>query len=319
MNHRRTPLTVAALIAARRDALRLDWEDTPADSERVLPEPGGEPERAPLVGVFNPIRPSPIQVLGSPELTWLAGLGRNSRRDTLSALTSPPCLAVLIADALSPPADLLALARERGIGVVRSPASSLAIVNKLLEAAGDLEAERITLHGVFMEVLGTGVLLTGDCGVGKSELALELISRGHRLIADDAPEFLRVGPDQLLGRCPHVLAGFLEVRGLGILDIRAMYGDSAIKPTKYLRLILSLVTLSNDELRDIDRLQGTRRVGVILGVSVPEITLPVAPGRSLAVLIEAAVRDHILRARGIAADEVLAERQREQMARPEPV
>ncbi|HEY4731712.1 MAG TPA: HPr(Ser) kinase/phosphatase, partial [Gammaproteobacteria bacterium] len=134
-----------------------------------------------------------------------------------------------------------------------------------------------------------------------SELALELITRGHRLIADDAPEFSRISPDALNGVCPSALSGFLEVRGLGILNIRSMFGDSAIKQNRNLRLIVHLQHMGDEELRKIDRLQGSRQSVTILEVEVPRIILPVAPGRNLAVLVEGAVRDHILHLKGYSA------------------
>ena len=155
-------------------------------------------------------------------------------------------------------------------------------------------SEKEVVHGVFMEVLGTGVLITGESSVGKSELALALISRGHRLIADDAPEFTRTGPDILEGRSPSVLKDFMEVRGLGVLNIRDMYGDNALKLHKYLKLIAHLKRLSEKEYAQLDRLQGERKTRTILGIEIPQILIPVAPGRNIEVLVEAAVRNHIL-------------------------
>ena len=155
-------------------------------------------------------------------------------------------------------------------------------------------SEKEVVHGVFMEVLGTGVLITGESSVGKSELALALISRGHRLIADDAPEFTRTGPDILDGRSPSVLKDFMEVRGLGVLNIRDMYGDNALKLNKYLRLIVHLKRLNEKEYAQLDRLQGERKTRSILGIDIPQILIPVAPGRNIEVLVEAAVRNHIL-------------------------
>lgn len=165
------------------------------------------------------------------------------------------------------------------------------------------------IHGVFMEIFGVGVLLTGEPAVGKSELALELISRGHRLVADDAPEFTRLDPGELEGRCPPMLRDFLEVRGLGILDIRAMFGEAAIKGDKRLELILHLVRPDDPGLPAPDRLGGSRRTREILDLPIPEITLPVAAGHNLAVLVETACRDHLLRMKGYAADEVFSQRQ----------
>ncbi|HDN27722.1 MAG TPA: HPr(Ser) kinase/phosphatase, partial [Thioploca sp.] len=170
-----------------------------------------------------------------------------------------------------------------------------------------------TLHGVFMDVLGMGVLIMGDSGTGKSELALELVSRGHRLIADDAPEFSKIGPQIISGASPFGMNAFLEVRGLGILNVQALFGDSAIKKDKYLRLIVQLEQMTPERLQNIDRLQGDYRVRHILGVDIQEIGLPVAPGRNLAVLLECAVRNHSLKVQGYNAADEFCELQRQAM------
>lgn len=164
------------------------------------------------------------------------------------------------------------------------------------------------MHGVFIDVLGTGVLLRGVAGVGKSELALGLINRSHRLVADDTVILERESKDKLIGHCPDVLQDFLEVRGLGILNIRAMFGDTAIKDRKTLQLIVNVITISSEELHNIDRLHGLHREQDILGITIPEVSIPVAPGRNLAVLIEAAVRNHVLKMTGYSAEEEFKKR-----------
>ena len=304
------PVTAGALADAHRRTLKLEWVAGKAGRTRQFPPltPGEDPP--PLIVAMNLMRPAAVQVLGQPENDYLNSLEEIFRQDTFERLIACSPVAIIVGDSLDPDPFLVELADSTNTPLLRSPYNYERLNNDLRASLGLLAATKQTLHGVFMEVMGMGVLLTGDCGVGKSELALELVSRGHRLIADDAPEFTRAGPDQLIGRCPDILRDFLEVRGLGILNIRELFGDSVVKPSKYLRLIIDLICLSNDQLRDIDRLQGTRRERIIQGIRVAEITLPVAPGRSLAVIIEAAVRDHMLRLKGIAADEQLATRQR---------
>jgi len=154
--------------------------------------------------------------------------------------------------------------------------------------------QKITLHGVFMEVMQLGVLLSGESGVGKSELALELLNRGHRLIADDAPEFVRLATTGLQGECPEALRDFLEVRGLGVINIRAMFGGNAIVPRAELRFVLHLESMDGERLAAVDRLRPSRDSMIILDQEIPRITLPVAPGRNLAILAETAVRSHLL-------------------------
>lgn len=168
-------------------------------------------------------------------------------------------------------------------------------------------------HGVFLDVLGIGVLLTGASGIGKSEIALGLVNRGHRLIADDAVHLLFAGNDTLLGKCPPLLQDYLEVRGLGILNIRVMFGDTAIREQKRLQLIVNLMSFTDDELRNIDRLHGMYRNCSLLGVDIPEVTIPVGPGRNLAVLVEGAVRNQVLKNTGYYASEEFISRQKEIM------
>src|SRR5690606_5808229 len=175
-------------------------------------------------------------------------------------------------------------------------------------------APTTTMHGVFMEVYSIGVLITGDAGSGKSELALELITRGHRLIADDAPQFTLIAPDVIDGTCPELLQDCLEVRGLGILNVREMFGDTAIKRNKYLRLVVHLQRLDgNINEQTIDRLRGDASSRQLLDVEVPMLTIPVAPGRNIAVLVEAAARNHILRLKGYDPAQTFIDRQAHQI------
>lgn len=157
-----------------------------------------------------------------------------------------------------------------------------------------MSEEKITLHGVFMEVMQLGVLLAGASGVGKSESALELLYRGHRLIADDAPEFSQAAAGAVEGRCPEILRDFLEVRGLGVINVRAMFGDTAVAPRAELSIILQLQAMGGARLAGVDRLRASRDTVVVLEKEVPRITLPVAPGRNLAILVETAVRSQRL-------------------------
>jgi HPr kinase/phosphorylase len=172
--------------------------------------------------------------------------------------------------------------------------------------------EITTLHGVMLDVLEVGVLITGDSSIGKSELALELISRGHGLVADDVVELQQIGPDTIQSRCPPMLRDFLEVRGLGVLNIRSIFGETAVRPRKALRLIVQLEPYEAG-IEPKDRLATRAGTQDILGVEIPTVTLAVAPGRNLAVLVEAAVRNHILITRGINSTAEFIKRQEEAM------
>lgn len=192
--------------------------------------------------------------------------------------------------------------------MLTATASSPRVVGELLHALARIAGERASVHGVFIELMGVGVLLTGVAGVGKSELALELVSRGHRLIADDAPEFSLVAPDTVEGSCPAALRDFMEVRGLGIVNVRKLFGDSAVKPRRTLRLVISLELMDDRKFTPEERLEGVRRTRSILDVPIPEIALPVGPGHNMAVLVESAVRNFILWMKGYDAAEDFASR-----------
>lgn len=263
-----------------------------------------------LVGYLNLIHPHQIQVMGSMELKYIEGLRDISRQDAIKQLFDHNPACIIIADDGIVPTFLKRKCNENSIPLFKSSLSSNKITESLHYYLTTLFADVLTMHGVYMEVHAIGVLITGPSGVGKSEVALELITRGHRLVADDAPQFSRIAPDIIDGTCPTALQDFLEVRGLGIINVRELFGDSAIKTNKYLRLIIRLEPLDKKNLVQIDRLVGSYRTQRVLDLEIPEITLPVAPGRNLAVLLECAARNHMLRMSGYNASEEFSERQK---------
>jgi len=194
------------------------------------------------------------------------------------------------------------MAEVVGIPVFASPLAAAEVIDLLRIYLTKALAPHCTLHGVFMDVLGMGVLIAGESGVGKSELGLELISRGHGLVADDVVEFARVAPDSIEGRCPALLANLLEVRGLGLLDIKAIFGETAVRRRMKLKLIVELRRLAANEV--MERLPLAGATEEVLGVPVFKVVIPVAAGRNLAVLLEAAVRNTILKLRGIHGGQV---------------
>lgn len=263
-----------------------------------------------LIGYLNLIHPHQIQVVGEVELNYIEGLRDITRHDAVKQLfkNNPAC--IIITDGKRVPAFLKRKCNEKNVPLFTSSVSSTPLADSLHYYLANLFADLITLHGVFMEVMSIGVLITGPSGIGKSELALELITRGHRLIADDAPQFSRITPDIVNGICPEPLRDFLEVRGLGIINVRKLYGDTAIKNNKYLRLIVRLEPMSKEQMLKLDRLEGSYRMREILSVEIPEITLPVAPGRNLAILLECAARNHGLRMGGYnASDDFINQQQ----------
>jgi HPr kinase/phosphorylase len=280
------------------ERLVLRWLAGQAGGDRVL-ERGEHLSRRPsLAGYLNVIHPNKVQIVGSAELAWLDGLDARTRWEILQKVMESRPLAMVITQDQSCPADLRDAADESGTPLWVSPKRGYELLNLLQYHLARALAPRVTMHGVFMEIYSVGVLITGDSGLGKSELALELISRGHRLVADDAPEFTQIAPDVLDGTCPELLQDLLEVRGLGVMNIRQMFGDTAVKKNKYLRLIVNLVRAPEPSTEAMARITGESKARQVLDLEVPVIELPVAAGRNLAVLTEAAVRLHLLRSKG---------------------
>ena len=309
-------LEIQSLYKALQEKLGLVWLSGEQYKEKPVHTSSETSQEVSLVGHLNLIIQHRVQVLGHKELEYLDSLKKNSRKDAISQLFSEPTTLVVISKGLPPPTDLEAAAVASQTPLLSSELPSQEVIENLQHYLTNYFADKITLHGVFMEVLGTGVLITGDSSIGKSELALELLTRGHRLIADDATEFSRLAPDTLLGTCPEMLRDFLEVRGLGILNVRAMFGASAIKQHRNLRLIVVLQDI--EDAIQMDRLHGSRQIRKIQEVNIPEITLPVGPGRNLAVLLEVAVRNHILNAKGYDASQAFIERQKRRLENGRP-
>ena len=300
-------LTIRELLAQLGTELALEWDGKGGDI-KIQQDPAESP-RQPLVGPFNMIRPNRIQIVGPPEQKHLLELNQSEYRHCLESLFATQPAAIIFTDNLQPLPECRANALESGTPLLFTPRPDYLVLEQLQAYFGRLPEESTTVHGVFMEVLGKGVLLSGDPSIGKSELALDLISRGHRLIADDAAEFTRVNSNTLSGHCPAVLQDFLEVRGLGLINVRAMFGNSAIKPSKFLHLIIDLERLDETDMKQIDRLSGCCSCGTILGIEVPRTLLPVAPGRNLSILVETAVRQHLLKSDGYDAAEDFIQRQ----------
>jgi HPr kinase/phosphorylase len=311
-------ITAKQLYDAFQRRLELQWLNRSSSKTVPLtPLPSDSSNRS-LIGHLNFIHPHRIQVLGRSEMAYLDGLGKNSLNDALKQLFTTETAMVIIADGEKAAPSISRYAEQTDTPLLSSSHNSHRVINDIGFHLRSLIADTQVVHGVFMDVLGIGVLLTGESAIGKSELALELVTRGHRLIADDAPLFVRIAPGTLLGHCPEVLQNFLEVRGLGVLNVRAMFGDVAVKQNMQLHLIVNLTPIALEQLQQLDRLKGTRRKRQILEVEVAEVDLPVAPGRNLAVLVEAAARNHILYTNGYDSAQDFIRRQRKLMHHENP-
>ena len=304
---------VTQLHDDNREALALAWVAGREGSTAVRRDAAAS---AALIGHLNLLHPNSIQILGAYEAAILAGYGAAQRADFSDKLFSATPTAVILADGLAVPEELLAGAMRTHTPLFTSPATAARVIEKLSRYLAKALADTTSRHGVFMDVLGLGVLITGDSGVGKSELALELISRGHGLVADDIVEISRVAAGALEGRCPPLLKDFLEVRGLGLLNIRTIFGETAVRPKMKLKLIAHLEKPLPGGQRDTaERLPLSELAEDILEVTVRKVVIPVAAGRNLAVLLEAAVRNYILQLRGIDSTAEFFARQKQAMER----
>lgn len=304
-------ISVAELFRAAAEQLQLVWlAGKKGGDKRLTADTIQKPSLA-LIGHLNFVHPNRVQVLGCAEMDYLRSLPPEGLLHAVEHLFSTELAAVVVANGEKTPEPLLAAAERTGTPLFASPEQSPLLMRVLSHLMTQALAPSTLLHGVFLEVSGLGVLITGDPAVGKSELALELISRGHRLVADDAVEVFAISPDTLEGRCPELLQDFMEVRGLGVLNIRRLFGETAVKHKKNLKLIIHLTPV--ERWQQVDRLDMRAESLHLLGVPVPEVRIPVAVGRNLAVLVEVAVRNHILKLRGFNSAEEFSERQRQAM------
>ncbi len=303
--------SVATLFEANQERLALHHlcgnllRLVVADSGRVWP--------ADLVGHLNLIHPERIQVLGLEEIGWAQRQPADKVRHHVQEISAATPPAMVVADGCPVPEVILDACQSRDIALFSTPREAASVIDTLRAQLSRTLGEHTSVHGVFMDVLGLGVLITGDSGVGKSELALELISRGHGLVADDVVEIARVGPNTLEGRSPELLRDFLEVRGLGILNIRTIFGETACRRRMRLKLAAHLER-ARPPSPDTPRLPLEAETQEILGAKIRRVTIPVAAGRNIAVLLEAAVRTTILQLRGINSTQEFVERQRQALS-----
>ena len=291
-------ITVNQLYSENQESLNLSWifrGDTDSNSlntENVNRSSHG------LIGHLNFLHPNWIQIFSRTEAAHFATMTSSAQTEALHKLRRNNTSCLIISDDEVCPNSILNFARTEGIPVIATTLPSLQIIWVIRTYLGRVLAEHVTQHGVLLDVLGVGTMITGKSGVGKSELALELISRGSGLVADDVVELFHIAPKTLEGRSPALLKDYLEVRGLGMLNIRTIFGETAVRRRKNLKLIVELVKVTSSNHSTSDRLPLTASTETILGVDVRKVQLPVAAGRNLAVLIEAAVRNFVLQLRG---------------------
>lgn len=306
-------LSIARLFEETREKLQLTWVAGRDGGDKGIDSESTKDSSKGLVGHLNFIHPNLIQVLGDSEVDYLNGLAPTECRKVLEQAAIRELACFIVAGAKSLPVLLTEVAESTHTPLFSSPIPSVELMWIMRPHLARSLAESTTIHGVFLDVLGVGVLITGDSGVGKSELALELVSRGSGLIADDVVELYRLGPESIEGRCPGLLRDFLEVRGLGVLNIRTIFGEAALRPRKNVKLIVHLERPSGSDITHLERLPLKPGTESLMGVDIHKVTIPVAAGRNLAVLTEAAVRSHVLQMRGIDSTREFIDRQARSM------
>ncbi len=306
--------SVARLVEDNHSRLDLTW--VAGDGAGLITRDA--PEAAALIGHLNLIHPNRIQVFGVREMAYMGRLPAPDFDSLIAQVFGASPAALIFSDGIAPLPRLVEAATRIGCSVIATSRGASEVIETLNRYFGRRLAEAATRHGVFMDVLGVGVLITGESGVGKSELGLELISRGHGLVADDVVEISRIAPGTLEGRAPPMLKDFLEVRGLGVLNIRTIFGEAAVRAKLVLRLVVHLERPSRSG-NQAERLPLHELAEAVLDVTVPKVVIPVAAGRNLAVLLEAAVRNFVLKLRGIDSTAEFIQRQRAALAaEPEP-
>ncbi len=309
-----TVVSADVLFEAFRSRLKWEWLAGLGASERKFDEVAvrAATSGADLVGYLNYIHPYRLQILGPREISYLTSATAEdcARRISRIVTLEPPVL--VLADGQVAPDDLLSMCERAQLPLFATQESSAFVIDVLRSYLSRHFADRASIHGVFMDILGLGVLITGESGMGKSELGLELISRGNGLVADDSVDLYRINQTTIEGRCPDLLQNLLEVRGIGLLDIRAIFGETAVRRRMRLKLIVHLVRRETME-REYERLPYEPLTQDVLGIPVRKAVIQVVAGRNIAVLVEAAVRNAILQLRGVDTYQEFVERHRKAM------
>jgi HPr kinase/phosphorylase len=306
-------LTVGGLLGSRPEqtGLPLELLGGGAGLDRRIASPHIQKTGLALAGFDEYLQPGRVLVFGESEIRFLDDLPPRARVQALAAAFAHDIPCVLVTAGLTPSADLRAAADEHRVPLLRTPVPTPFAIAKVTTLLEDALAVREVVHGVLMDILGLGVLIVGESGIGKSECALDLVVRGHRLVADDVVELRRRGETAIIGACPELTRHHMEVRGLGVLNIRDLFGVASTRASKRIELVVQLERWRDGDaggVRDGDRLGLDDAFHDLLGLRVPLVRMPVAAGRSLAILVEVAARNQILRARGRHAARDLAAR-----------
>ena len=275
--------------------LEIAFQSTDYESIRITVEDVARPGLQ-LAGFFDHYEPMRLQVMGNVEMSYVAKLESSGRSAIYDRLFSYKFPALLIARGIQPHPEMLTMAKKHNITILLSPLPTSTICSSIITYMKDALAPRVTRHGVLVEVYGEGILLMGDSGIGKSEAAIELLKRGHRLIADDAVEIHKVSASSLMGTAPALIRNYIELRGIGIINVAKLYGMGAVKLNNQIDLVVNIVHWNTQEA--YDRLGLEDQFTEILGVQIPMYTIPITPGRNLAVILEVAAMNNRQRKMG---------------------
>ena len=306
-------ISIAQLFEDKKDKLKLTWITGQAGANIELSDEEIAQSGQGMIGHLNFIHPDWIQVISSDEIHYLNKLDAAALEKKVNQLTQINLACIIVADNAEAPSPIFNMANANNIPLLHSPFPGLEVIWLIRTYLSTALAPSCSRHGVLLDVLGMGVMITGESGVGKSELALELISRGHGLVADDVVELRRIAPETLEGRCPPMLRDYLEVRGLGMLNIRTIFGETAVRRRKNMKLIVHLQNSGGSSSGALERLPISDLTENIMSVDIRKVVIPVAAGRNLAVLVEAAVRNYVLQLRGIDGTKEFIERHEREM------
>ena len=301
-------VTVSGLLRSRPESvgLPLDVVAGATGLERLIGSPHIQKTGLALAGFHEYLQPGRLLVLGESEVRYLESLATADRMNALAAAFSHDIPCVLVTGGLVPPPELIAAADRYNMPLLRTVVATPKAIAKITSLLDDTLAVREIVHGVLLDILGLGVLIAGESGIGKSECALDLVVRGHRLVADDTVEIRRRGETVLIGTCPELTRHHMEIRGLGVINVRDLFGVASTRSSKRVELVVQLERW--DPSREYERLGIDAATFELLGVKIPLVRMPVAPGRSLAILVEVAARNQLLRMRGLNAARDLATR-----------
>jgi HPr kinase/phosphorylase len=300
------PLKVRDLLERKGDPLQLEALTGDVGLDREIPSAEASSPGLVLAGYTKRFAANRIHILGETEVSYLASLGADTRRHTLETLFQFALPCVVISKGQEPPADLIELARAKGVAVIRTRLKTAEFYRRLKPFLDDAFAPNTTVHASLADVFGIGLLFFGASGIGKSECVLDLVERGHRLVADDVVHITRRGNDVLIGRGHELAQHYMEIRGVGLIDIRALFGVRAVRQQKRIEVVVQLEAWDAERAYDRTGLDG--QTTQVLDVTLPLVTVPLNPGKNLTVICEIVAMNHLLRFSGVDSARTFNER-----------